>query len=240
MHYDADGPVPLALLADLQAGLLDDDAAAELRHRARTDPQVADQLAALDRVRRDVAALGVDAASAPELPAEVSARIGTALRTLPTPGPAHVAGPSKSTWRSAAAITGLLAAVVAAGIGSAVLLQDGPHGTPPGGAIASSLPVPRAPGGVPLADDELHDLLTQPTDFGPLAAPARLASCLGGLGYPLSTAALGARPLAVNGRPGVLLLLAGDLPGRINAVVVAVTCSSIDTGLLASTVINRP
>jgi hypothetical protein len=36
-----------------------------------------------------------------------------------------------------------------------------------------------------------------------------------------------------------LLLLPGDMPRRINAVVVAPNCSAADTGLLASTVINR-
>lgn len=80
-HFE--GPVTVDLLADLQAGLLDDDAAAELRRRARTDPGVADQLAALDRVRRAVADLGGDAASAPEVPADVTARIGATLRSQP-------------------------------------------------------------------------------------------------------------------------------------------------------------
>jgi hypothetical protein len=55
-------PAPLTpeLLADLQAGLLDDDTAAALRQRVRTDPHADDMLAALDRVRRDLADLGAD------------------------------------------------------------------------------------------------------------------------------------------------------------------------------------
>jgi hypothetical protein len=74
------GPVPVELLADLQAGLLDDHTAACLRRRARTDAEVAARLAALDRVRRDLADLGRDAASAPGLPPDLTARIGAALR----------------------------------------------------------------------------------------------------------------------------------------------------------------
>ena len=89
MPGDADdpveGPVTVDLVADLQAGLLDDARAARLRHRARTEPDVAATLAALDRVRRDVSALGVDADSAPTVPAEVTATIGAALRAAPPP-----------------------------------------------------------------------------------------------------------------------------------------------------------
>jgi hypothetical protein len=254
VHDDTDGAapaaVPMSLLADLQAGLLDDAAAARLRHRARTDPHVAGQLAALDRVRRDLAGLGVDAASAPDLPAEVTARVGTALRSLPPPanrvvtsrgsGTAHTARVSVSGWRRTAAVAGIAAAIAAAGVGSTMLLRDEPTGRPATGPTESSITVPRAPGGVPLSDQELLALLTQPPDLAALAAPQRLASCLSGLGYPTSTSPLGARPLAVIGRPGVLVLLPGDMPGRIRAVVVGPNCNSADTGLLASTVINRP
>lgn len=235
MDHDTDGPVPLSLLADLQAGLLDDDAAARLRSRARTDPQVADRLAALDRVRREVAALGVDAESAPDIPATVTARVGTALRSLPTP----VVDPPVSQWRGTAAIAGVLAAIAAVGVGSAMLLAKADP-SQAGVTASSTTSPPRAMGGVPLPDGEILALLAQPADPGALAAPQRLASCLSGLGYPPSASPLGARPLAVNGRPGVLLLLAGDLPGRVDAVVVAPNCSSMDTGLLASAVVDRP
>ena len=46
-------------------------------------------LAALDRVRRDLAALGADDVTAPEVPAEVTVRVGAALQAEPprrTPG----------------------------------------------------------------------------------------------------------------------------------------------------------
>ena len=44
-------PLTLETLANLQAGLLDDDTAAALRQRIRTDRAAAEMLAALDRVR---------------------------------------------------------------------------------------------------------------------------------------------------------------------------------------------
>ena len=80
-------PVTVDLLADLQAGLLDDRTAARLRRRVRTDPAVKAQLAALDRVRRNLSAFAVDSASAPDVPADVTATICEALRSAPPPTP---------------------------------------------------------------------------------------------------------------------------------------------------------
>lgn len=62
---DADPPLTVELLADLQAGLLDDATAARIRSRVRSDPQAQQILRALNRVRRDVAAMGADPAWGP-------------------------------------------------------------------------------------------------------------------------------------------------------------------------------
>jgi hypothetical protein len=91
-----------------------------------------------------------------------------------------------------------------------------------------------------MTDPEVLDLLDKPADLGPLADPQRRASCLSGLGYPTSASVLGARPLAVGARPGVLVLLPGEAPRAVNAVVVGLNCSSVDTGLLAERVVIRP
>ncbi|MGB9226695.1 MAG: hypothetical protein WCB80_26345, partial [Mycobacterium sp.] len=63
---DKHPPLTVELLADLQAGLLDDDAAARVRKQVRTDPHAQDMLRALNQVRRDVAAVG--GAPAPDAP----------------------------------------------------------------------------------------------------------------------------------------------------------------------------
>ncbi|EUA43579.1 hypothetical protein I552_8320 [Mycobacterium xenopi 3993] len=81
----ADPPLTVELLADLQAGLLDDDAAARLRKRIRADPQAQRALRALNEVRRDLATLGADPASAPDIPPGVVARITAALRSATVP-----------------------------------------------------------------------------------------------------------------------------------------------------------
>ncbi|HWS92539.1 MAG TPA: hypothetical protein VN306_08620, partial [Mycobacterium sp.] len=66
------------------------------------------------------------------------------------------------------------------------------------------------------------------------------ASCVSGLGYPASTQVLGARPIEINARPGVLLVLPGDTPDNLAVFAVALNCSAADTGLLASTQVPRP
>ena len=80
-HSDADPPLTVELLADLQAGLLDDDSAARLRKRVRDDPEAGRILRALNQVRRDVATLGADEAAAPDVPPEVTARVSAALKS---------------------------------------------------------------------------------------------------------------------------------------------------------------
>ncbi|WP_029112215.1 hypothetical protein [Mycobacterium sp. URHB0044] len=247
MSDDADGPVPLSLLADLQAGLLDDDSAAALRRRVRDDPDAARRMDALDRVRRDLAELGADPASAPDVPVDVVTRVTDGLRTepprhrvvgSPAVSAAHAARASGSRFRNAAAAVGVAAALVAAGVGTAMLLR-GADRTPATGPTAERITVSSPVGGVPLTDAEILALLGQPPDLGPLADPQRRASCLSGLGYPTSATVLGARPLSVGGRSGVLMLLPGDTPQRVNLVVVALNCSSADTGLLAERAITR-
>ena len=213
------------------------------------DTEQARRMDALDRVRRDLADLGTDPASAPDAPAEVTARVAAALRAEPPPthhvvesspvAAAHAARGSGPRFRVAAAAVGVGAGLIAAGVGTVMLLHT-PDRTPAADPTAERITVSKPMGGLPMTDPEILELLRQPPDLGPLADPQRRASCLSGLGYPTSAAVLGARPLAVGARSGVLVLLPGDAPRAVNAVVVAPNCSSADTGLLAERVVIRP
>ncbi|MDT7733071.1 MAG: hypothetical protein QOE12_245, partial [Mycobacterium sp.] len=73
-------PLTADTLADLQAGLLDDDVAARLRQRIRSDPEARQTMEALNQVRRDVTALGSDAASAPPVDPAIVDGIAAGLR----------------------------------------------------------------------------------------------------------------------------------------------------------------
>lgn len=235
----ADPPLTVELLADLQAGLLDDDSAARVRRRVREDPEAEKMLRALNQVRCDVAALGADPASAPEVPPEVTARVSAALRSANERGAAHTARPRLRPARLVAAVTGAGAVLAAIGVGTAALISaPGPAPSTP--ATAEHIRVSTPPMAIPLSQAEIADLLSQRPDFGPLSDTARRASCLNGLGYPASTQVLGARPIEINARPAVLLVLPGDTSDGLAVFAVALNCSAADTGLLASTQVPRP
>lgn len=240
----ADPPLTVELLADLQAGLLDDEAAARVRRQVRADPQAEGALRALHQVRHDVAALGADPTSAPDVPAEVTARISETLRSagrdeLTGSGSAHAARPHVRPARVLAGIAGVCAVLAAVGFGTAALL-NAPAPTPSTSPTAEHITVSTPPMVIPLSQAELLGLLNHHPDYGPLEDPARRASCLSGLGYPASTQVLGGRPVEINARPGIVLVLPADTPGNLAVFAVALNCSAADTGLLADTQIPRP
>jgi len=238
----ADPPLTVEVLADLQAGLLDDEAAARVRKQVRADPHAERALRALHRVRRDVAAAGTDPTSAPDVPPEVTARISAALTAVdPVSGraAAHWARPQARPTRTLAAAAGLCAVLAAIGVGTAALLRA-PAPTPSTPTTALHITVSTPPMVIPLTQAEIWGLLGRAPDYGPLGDPARRASCLGGLGYPASTPVLGARPIEINARPGVLLVVPADTPDSLAVFAVAPNCNAADTGLLASTQVPRP
>jgi hypothetical protein len=128
---------------------------------------------------------------------------------------------------------------VGAAVG-ALMLARGPAPPWSSGPTAESITVSRQPAELPLSNPQIVGLLSQPPDYGPLADPQQRASCLSGLGYPGATAVLGARPVDMNGRPAVLIVLPADSPGKVLALVVEPDCNAAHSGLLANTLVNRP
>ncbi len=240
---DADPPLTVELLADLQAGLLDDDSAARVRRRVREDPAAEEILRALNQVRCDVAAMGAHPTSAPDVPPQVTARISAALRSAGEAqgrsSAAHSARPQIRPAKVAAMTAGVGAVLAAIGVGTAALI-NAPEPAPSTPATAQHITVSTPPMTIPLSEAEILGLLNRSPDFGPLTDPARRASCLSGLGYPASTQVLGARPIDINARPGVLLLLPGETPADVAVYAVALNCSAADTGLLANTQVPHP
>lgn len=228
-------PIAPELLADLQAGLLDDATASALRQRVRTDPEAAATLAALDQIRRDLADLGADQSSAPDVPPDVSARVVAALRDRNQP-PAHSARPTPR-WQLIALVAGVCAAVVGAVVGGLMLTHD-PTPTWSMGPTAET--ITRQATELPLSNPQIVGLLSQRPDYGQLADPAQRASCLSALGYSATTAVLGARPVDMDGRPAILIVLPADTPRAVLALVVAPDCNAAHSGLLANTLITRP
>ena len=236
-------PITPELLADLQAGLLDDATAAELRQRVRTDTAAAEMLAALDRVRRDLADLGTDDASAPDVPAEVTARVGTALQAAPPHRPPREPAHSvrhTPRWQ----VVGLVAGVGAAVVGVVRRRADAdarPCTDPPGGAdgrehhgVAAAVraPVVGSPDRRP-AVTEPRTTARSRTRNG--VRPACRTGLLGG--HAGAGRATGRHARAARG---------AHAAGRRHAedarcvLVVEPNCNSAHTGLLANTLVTRP
>lgn len=242
-----DLPLTVEVLADLQAGLLDDDAAARVRRRVRADPEAQRILRALNQARRDVAAVGADPASAfeaPDAPPEVTARISAVLRSAdPLPlgsrGDIHSARPRPRPARVVAGVAGVCAAVAAIAVGTSALI-NAPDPAPSTPATAKHITVSAPPVTIPLARTQILALLERVPQYGPFDDASRRASCLSGLGYRGSTQVLAAQPIEINARAGVLLVLPGDTPKNLAVFAVALNCSAADTGLLASTEIPGP
>jgi hypothetical protein len=230
-------PPTVDSLADLQAGLLDDETAARLRKQIRTDPDARKTMAALNQVRRDVAALGSDPSSAPPVAPEVVDGIAAALGG----GPAHSVhrGRFPRPARITFATAGLAAVAAAAWLGASAL-TTAPAPMPSRPTTIEHITVSRPPQTIPLSDQQIVALLDRAPDLGPLTDPRRRASCLAGLGYPTNARVLGARPVDIGGHSAVLLVLPGDAPDALAALAVAPTCSSANTGLSADRIVHRP
>jgi hypothetical protein len=137
-----------------------------------------------------------------------------------------------------AGVAGVSAVLAAVAVGTVALISA-PEPAPSTPATAQHITVSTPPMTIPLSQAEILGLLNRGPDYGPLADPARRASCLSGLGYSASTQVLGARPVDINARPGVLLVLPGDTPDNLAVFAVALNCSAADTGLLANTQVPR-
>jgi hypothetical protein len=193
--------------------------------------------AALDRVRSDLAELGADASSAPEVPPEVTARIVAAVRADRA---AHsLRRPRMRRQQVLGLVVGIGATVVAVLIG-ATMLARGPASTYPRGPTAQQITVSWPVAGIALSDAEILAMLSVPPDYGALSAPHRLASCLDGLGYPPQTTPLGGRPIDMAGTAAVMLLLPGRTATDVAVKVVDPNCNAAHTGLLANRTVTRP
>ncbi|MCP3799493.1 hypothetical protein NLX83_09510 [Allokutzneria sp. A3M-2-11 16] len=255
-----DGPPwSVDLLADLHAGVLDVDVAAELRPRVERDPEARAVLAALDATTADLAAL-----PPVTMPPEVSARIEAAIQQevraamanvglqVSAPGPAprgNVVSLDHARRRRRKQLGwggGVLAAAAAVfGIVVMTLPGNTTAGTPqaqPGVTPSSSAPGP-GDGPLTLKDSDLATVppgVTGASDLGPLSDKAKLSACLQANGYPATTVPLGARQVTLDGKQGVLLIL-GDpaMVGRQRLLVVGPNCSAGNPDKLAEKTVGR-
>lgn len=205
-------PPDLTLLAALDADLLDPEQASAVRAAALADPRSAAVLDGLATTRAELAALASTTA-----PADVRARWVAALdqeRAVPRR--------PRYAWLGAAAAVLLLA-------GAGFFLVRGTT-LPADAAVLAVARMNLAAAG---------DAAVGGTDLGALVDPVRRAACLRAVGTDAADAVLGGRRVLLDGRPGVLLVLATGTPGTFRLLVVDPACGVGDGGLLAETVLSR-
>jgi hypothetical protein len=210
MNERSSEPVDVPALAALDADLPDATEAAERRRAARTDPRAAEVLDALSTTRADLAAL-----PEPELPPAVAARWAAAV-AAERPRQ-HSSRPSGRPSRSR-----VLLAVLAAAAAVAVVVVGAPRPGPPVLSVSRVDLVAVATAAVGTVD------------VGALADPDRRQACLRAV---LPDAAglrlLGGRRVVLDGRPGVLLVLATGTRGGLDVVTVDPGCGPAGGTLLA-------
>ncbi len=201
-----------ALLAELDAGLLDPARAGEVRAAALADPRAAAVLDALRVTRAELAAL-----PAPALPPAVAQRWSDALEAERTAPPRHAPVPrhrpviARPVPVARRPLVALLAAAVIVGALTVGGLFGGRDGR---------LDVTRV-GLAAVARSTIGQ-----TDLGPLTDPARRGACLRTAGHP-DAEVLGGLQVRFDGVPGVLLVLpTGDL-GRFRVLIVDEACRTL-------------
>jgi hypothetical protein len=204
------------LLAALDAGLLDPQEAAAVRAAAADDPEAAAVLRALAATRAELTGLPT-----PTAPPQVRERWAAALEAERLRPPRR----APAVLRRVAAAAAVLA-VAATGL----LLVSGPEAAPPPVVALARVDLAAAGAGALGVDD-----------LGPLADPARRAACVravGPTGARPDDAVLGGRRVLLEGRPGILVVLAAGSLGQFRLLVVDPGCGAAGGTLLAETVVG--
>jgi hypothetical protein len=216
----------VSLLADLDAGVLDEAQAREVRAAVEADPSARAVLEALAATRADLAAVGD-----PPVPAAVAERWRAALRAEQAPLPpaprsaAAEVPPQRRPSRRLALVR--RPAVLAAVLLVAVLVGGGLLK-----ARQEQLPAIERP---QLAAQGISTIGVR--DTGGLEDPVRRSGCLQVVAAPgVAPAAplLGGRRVTFEGEPGVLLVLGTGRRGTFDIVIVDPACGPGSGTLLAT------
>lgn len=234
-------PWSLDQLADLHAGVLDEQTAEELRNQVQDDPEAQEILAALEATSADLAAL-----PSLTIPDDVSARIEAALEDevrawteqQQTAAPTAPAGGGQVVDFAAAkqrrrrrftlgaglvGVAAAAAAVVFAVLPTGTRDSGVPQAQPPAPAPGSKPPLALQGGQVHLTGPQFADALTSQQYLGALNEPQQLLGCLQANGV-TSGKPLGAREITLDGRPAQLLVLPTGEAGRFRLLTIAPDC----------------
>ncbi|WP_434451979.1 hypothetical protein [Lentzea sp. E54] len=234
-------PWSVDLIADLHAGVLPPEVAAQLRPRVEADAEAREILQALDATLEDLRSLPPI-----PMPDHVAARIDAALAAEARPAAPVVSLDEARKRRNRRLGLGggvLVAAAAAFGIVFAVSPGGDQANTPPAAQDrpTTSASVSAEP---PLAvsSDDLGSVVGEvlkAQNYGPLETPDRLSECLKGGGIASSGNPLGISPIDLEGKDAVMAILPAGL-GQYRLVVLDPKTCGPDKpeGVLANTTIG--
>lgn len=244
-----DAPLSDDTLADLHAGVFDDQTAARLWEQVNKDSRAREVLAALDATAADLGELG--SAPAPRVPDDVADRINSALAEearntrSATDEPAPVIGidtARRKRNRLLAWGTGVVTTAAAAVVAVAVLMPGDTNGGAAHVAEPGSSTSADAPSAVALRSGELGKAVGSVTgnrDYGPLRDQARLDECLAANDIDPDKKPVGVQPGTVDGHKAIIVLYPTGEYAQFRLIALAPDCDSGDAGLLTDTTIGR-
>ncbi|MCE5290749.1 MAG: hypothetical protein LLG14_16125 [Nocardiaceae bacterium] len=218
------------LLADLHAGVLPPDAAAQLWPQVYADPEASAVIEALDRVSSTLSGLGSAGLShqGESMPSDVAARLDSLFESTPDVAATATVLPLRPTsgrrtphrWQWLAAACALVAALGAAGIWVASTdRSDDPVQAQPSNRTST----PPLVLGNDLSADTLLAAMGRHDAQGTLSTDRGLRACLTAIG--IDRKPLGSTAVLYQNRPGALILAAGPEKGSITAVIVNPDCA---------------
>jgi hypothetical protein len=234
-------PWSVDLIADLHAGVLPPEVAAQLRPRVEADPEASEILRALDATLEDLQALPPI-----PMPDHVAARIDAALAAEARPAAPVVSLDEARRRRNRRLGLGGAGVLVAAAAAFGIVLAVSPGGQqanhPPAAQETPKTSSNTAAPPLALKRDELGSAVgdvLKAQNFGPLETPDRLAGCLKGGGITSSGNPLGISPITLDGKDAVMAILPAGL-GQYRLVVLDPKTCGPDKpeGVLADTTIK--
>ncbi|WP_406639829.1 hypothetical protein [Amycolatopsis sp. WGS_07] len=250
-------PWSVDLLADLHAGVLDDQEAAQLWPRVNADPEARSIIEALEATTADLSALAAE--PAPPMPAEFAAKLDAALAaesaarqeaTFPAAAPepaeqqvAPVVDLSAARRRRNRQLgwgAGILTAAAAAAV-AITLTVPGTTKTDTSGVAA---PAPSAVGGPSVgADGSGAEALLGGglgvRNYGPLQDVKRFDACVEAAGMDPAVRPEGVRPVTVDGKPGVVAIYTTGKLAQFRLVAFGAECGPGNPAKLFDKVVGK-
>jgi hypothetical protein len=243
-------PWSVDLLADLHAGVLEDQEAAELWPLVNADPDALAIIEALESTAADLALL--TAGPVEPMPAHFAARLDAALANEAgiqrgEPAVAPVVSLDAARKRRNKRIgwgTGVLAVAAAAIAAVAIAVPSSQKASD--NTVAAPAPSSTQPGlGQPSVGSDgsgaetLIGKALGVRDFGPLATEARLDACLTAAGLDPQIRPAGVRPVTVDGQTGVLVILTTGKLAQYRTIAFGPDCGPGNPSVLFDRVIGE-